>query len=77
VRSGVHTGECLRHGKDVTGLAVTIASRVADIAEGGQTLVSSTVRDLVVGSGLEFVPAAQQALKGVPGEWALFKVVGE
>jgi class 3 adenylate cyclase len=77
VRSGIHTGECLRHGKDVTGLAVTIASRVADIAEGGQTLVSSTVRDLVVGSGLEFVPAAQQALKGVPGEWALFKVVGK
>jgi len=70
-----HTGECERVGEDVTGIAVDIAARTAAIAEAGQTLVSSTVKDLVVGSGLEFDAQATRELKGVPGEWQLFEVV--
>ena len=75
VRSGIHTGECERVGEDVTGIAVDIAGRIASLAEAGQTLVSSTVKDLVVGSGLEFDAQATRELKGVPGEWQLFEVV--
>ncbi|GGH20838.1 Pimeloyl-ACP methyl ester carboxylesterase [Cribrihabitans marinus] len=74
IRSGVHTGECLRRQDDVTGLAVTISQRIADGAGAEEIRVSGTVRDLVVGSGLEFETLAPQTLKGVPGEWPLFRL---
>lgn len=76
VRAGIHTGECLRRGNDVSGLAVTIAARILDTTPGGECRVSSALRDLVVGSGLEFAPAGTHALKGVPGDWDLFSVTG-
>jgi class 3 adenylate cyclase len=76
VRSGIHTGECEHVGEDVTGIAVDIAARIASLAEAGQTLVSSTVKDLVVGSGLNFDAQDTRELKGVPGAWQLFEVIG-
>ncbi len=72
IRAGVHTGECERRGSDIGGLAVHIAARILDHASPGQVLVSSTVKDLTVGSGLELMPAGTQSLKGVPGDWSLF-----
>ena len=76
VRAGVHTGECeLMEGK-LTGLAVHIGARVAALAGPGTVLVSSTVRDLVAGSGLEFEDRGLHRLKGVDGEWRLFAVAG-
>ena len=60
---------------DVTGIAVDITARIASLAEAGQTLVSSTVKDLVVGSGLEFDAQDTRELNGVPGAWQLFEVV--
>jgi class 3 adenylate cyclase len=74
VRSGLHTGECELMGEDVGGIAVHIGARVVSLAEPGEVLVSSTVKDLVVGSGLAFVDRGAHALKGVPGEWRLFAV---
>jgi class 3 adenylate cyclase len=74
LRAGLHTGECeLVNGK-IAGLVVHIGARVAAIAEPGQVLVSSTVRDLVAGSGIEFEEAGEHELKGVPGTWPLFTV---
>jgi class 3 adenylate cyclase/pimeloyl-ACP methyl ester carboxylesterase len=74
VRQGLHTGECeLVEGK-VGGIAVHIGSRVAAEAEPGEVLVSSTVRDLVAGSGLRFKDRGMVGLKGIPGEWRLFAV---
>jgi class 3 adenylate cyclase/DNA-binding beta-propeller fold protein YncE len=75
LRAGVHTGEAEQIGPKVGGIAVHLASRVMSTAEGGQVLVSSTVHDLVAGSGLEFADAGVHALKGIPGEWHLFSVV--
>jgi pimeloyl-ACP methyl ester carboxylesterase len=76
VRAGIHTGECeLLDGK-VTGIAVHTGARVAALAKAGEVLVSSTVRDLVAGSGLEFEDRDVHTLKGIPGEWRLFAVVG-
>jgi class 3 adenylate cyclase len=73
VRIGVHTGECeLVEGK-LAGLAVVIGARVAAHAEGGEVLVSRTVKDLVAGSGIEFEPRGTPDLKGL-GEWALYAV---
>jgi len=72
VRAGVHTGECERRGSDISGLAVHIAARVMDYASPGQVLASGTVKDLTVGSGLEFHPAGTRSLKGVPGDWSLY-----
>ena len=77
IRSGIHTGECLRRRNDVSGLAVTIAARILDHTPGGETWVSGTLRDLVVGSGLRFDPMGSHALKGVPETWPLFKVVDQ
>jgi pimeloyl-ACP methyl ester carboxylesterase len=77
VRVGLHTGECEVIGSKVGGLAVHIGARVAALAEPGEVLVSSTVRDLVAGSGLRFENRGSHALKGVPGEWTLFAVVRE
>ena len=72
VRAGLHTGECEVRGDDVRGIAVHICARVADQAAGGEILVSSTVRDLVAGSGIAFEPRGTPTLKGVPGEWQVF-----
>jgi len=74
VRAGLHTGECEVRGEDVGGIAVHIGARVAALAGPGETLVSGTLRDLVVGSGLVFEDRALHELKGVPGEWRLFAV---
>ncbi len=74
VRSGLHTGECELIGDDVGGIAVHIGARVASLASPGEILVSSTVKDLVVGSGLNFDDRGPHALKGVPGEWRIFAV---
>jgi class 3 adenylate cyclase len=74
VRTGLHVGECEVRGADIGGLAVHIAARVADAAGPGQILVSSTVKDLVAGSGLDFIDAGSRTLKGVPGEWRLYEV---
>jgi class 3 adenylate cyclase len=74
VRTGLHTGECELIADDVGGIAVHIAARVAASAEPDEVLVSSTVRDLVAGSGLRFADRGVHALKGVPEEWRLFLV---
>jgi pimeloyl-ACP methyl ester carboxylesterase len=74
VRTGLHTGECELIGDDIGGIAVHIAARVAAKAEPDEVLVSSTVRDLVAGSGLRFASRGMHALKGVPEEWHLFLV---
>jgi class 3 adenylate cyclase len=74
VRAGIHTGECDLMGEDIGGLAVHIGARVGALAGPGEILVSRTVADLVVGSGLHFVERGEHALKGIPGEWALFAV---
>jgi hypothetical protein len=63
-------------GADIVGLAVHIGSRVAATAGAGEVLVSSTVKDLVVGSGLAFEDAGEHELKGVPGDWRLYRVAG-
>jgi len=76
IRAGVHTGECEVIGEKLAGIAVHIGARVAGQAGPGEVLVSSTVRDLVAGSGLEFEDRGQTALKGIPGEWRLFAVSG-
>jgi class 3 adenylate cyclase len=72
VRSGVHTGECEQVGDKLAGIAVHIGARVAATADAGEVLVSSTAKDLVAGSGLEFDDRGEHALKGIPGEWRLF-----
>lgn len=72
VRAGVHTGECDVVGDDLAGLAVNIGARVGALAEAGEVLVSQTVKDLVVGSGIEFEDRGTHTLKGVPGEWRLY-----
>jgi class 3 adenylate cyclase len=74
VRAGLHTGECERRGVDVGGIAVHIGARVASEASASEVLVSSTVKDLVVGSGLAFEDRGARELKGVPGEWRLYAV---
>jgi class 3 adenylate cyclase len=74
IRSGLHTGEIEVAGDDVRGLAVHIGARVSALAGPGEVLVSSTVKDLVVGSGIEFDDRGEHGLKGVPGRWHLFVV---
>ncbi|OBF38089.1 hydrolase [Mycobacterium sp. ACS1612] len=74
VRAGLHTGECEVRGDDIGGIAVHIGARVAALAGPNDALVSSTLRDLVIGSGLEFDDRGAHQLKGVPGEWHLFAV---
>jgi class 3 adenylate cyclase len=76
VRAGLHTGECELMDDDVGGIAVHIGARVAASAAPGEVLVSSTVKDLVAGSGLRFADRGPQTLRGVPGEWRLFAVEG-
>ena len=74
VRSGLHTGEIELLGNDVGGIAVHIGARVGALAAPGEVLVSNTVKDLVVGSGIEFEDRGEQELKGVPGSWRLWAV---
>jgi class 3 adenylate cyclase len=74
VRAGLHTGECEVRGDDIGGIAVHIGARVSALAGPNDVLVSSTLRDLVIGSGLEFEDRGAHQLKGVPGEWHLFAV---
>jgi class 3 adenylate cyclase/alpha-beta hydrolase superfamily lysophospholipase len=74
LRIGLHTGECEVRGDDLGGLAVHIAARVGALAGPNEVLISRTVRDLVVGSGIVFEDRGVQALKGVPDEWQLFAV---
>jgi class 3 adenylate cyclase/pimeloyl-ACP methyl ester carboxylesterase len=74
VRAGLHTGECEVRGEDIGGIGVHIGARVSALAEPNDVLVSSTLRDLVIGSGLEFADRGTHQLKGVPGEWRLFAV---
>jgi class 3 adenylate cyclase len=76
LRTGLHTGECEVRGEDLAGLAVHIAARVGAAAGAGEVLVSSTVRDLVAGSGIEFMDRGEHELKGVPGSWRLYAVSG-
>jgi class 3 adenylate cyclase len=75
VRAGLHTGEVELAGEKITGIAVHTGARVAALAEPGEVLVSSTVKDLVAGSGLEFEDRGAHELKGVPGEWRLYSLV--
>jgi pimeloyl-ACP methyl ester carboxylesterase len=77
VRAGLHTGECEVMDGKVGGIAVHIGARVAAEAGPGEVLVSSTVKDLVAGSGIEFRDRGGAELKGVPGEWRLYAVEGE
>jgi class 3 adenylate cyclase len=74
VRCGLHTGEVEVMGADVGGIAVHIGARVGALAGPGEVLVSGTVRDLVVGSGISFEDRGERELKGVPGPWRLWAV---
>jgi class 3 adenylate cyclase len=75
VRAGLHTGECELVDGKVAGIAVHTGARVAALAAAGEVVVSSTVKDLVAGSGIAFADHGTHVLKGVPGEWRLFRVV--
>ena len=74
IRVGLHTGECELVDGKLTGIAVHIAARIAALAGSEGVLVSSTVKDLVIGSRMTFVDRGAHELKGVPGEWSLFAV---
>jgi class 3 adenylate cyclase len=74
VRSGLHTGEYELMGDDVGGIAVNIGARVGALAGPDEVLVSSTVKDLVAGSGISFKDRGPHELKGVPDTWRLFQV---
>ena len=75
IRAGLHTGEIEYGGHDVAGVGVNIGARVGALAGTSEVWVSSTVRDLVVGSGLAFEDAGEHELKGVPERWRLYRVV--
>jgi class 3 adenylate cyclase len=77
VRAGVHTGECELIGDDIGGMAVHIGARVGALVGPGEVLATSTVRDLVAGSGIGFAERGTHELKGVPGQWALLAVSPE
>jgi class 3 adenylate cyclase len=74
IRAGVHTGELERSGGDVQGIAVHIGARIAALASAGEVFVSSTVKDLVIGSGIEFEDRGEHSLRGVPDAWRVFSV---
>jgi class 3 adenylate cyclase len=74
LRAGLHAGEVELRGDDIGGLAVHIASRVSAMAEPGEVLVTGTVRDLVVGSGIVFDDRGRHNLKGLPDEWQVLAV---
>jgi class 3 adenylate cyclase len=77
VRNGLHSGECELRGDDIGGIAVHIGARIAALAQAGEVLVSSTVKDVVNGSGIAFRDRGTHVLKGVPGEWKLFASAGQ
>ena len=74
IRAGLHTGEVELRGDDVAGIAVHTGARVAALAGPSEVLVSSTVKDLVAGSGIEFEERGERELKGIPGKWRLYAV---
>jgi class 3 adenylate cyclase len=74
VRAGLHTGECEIRGDDIAGITVNIGARISALAGAGEVLVSGTVKDLVVGSDIDFEERGTHPLKGVPGEWRVFAV---
>ena len=75
IRAGIHAGEIELRGDDIGGIGVHIASRVADQASASHVLVSRTVKDLVAGSGFNFIDRGERELKGVDDVWQLFEVV--
>ena len=75
IRAGCHTGEIELAGDNIRGLAVHISARVSALARAREILVSSTVKDLTAGSGLQFEDAAEHELKGVPDRWHLYRVL--
>ena len=75
IRVGIHTGECERRGEDIGGLAVHIAARIMDSSSPDEIRVSNTVKDLVVGSGLDFEELETRTLKGLSGDWTLFEAL--
>jgi class 3 adenylate cyclase len=77
IRAGIHTGECEVMGDDIGGLAVHVGARVSALAKPGEVLVSSTVKELVIGSGIEFQDRGRHELKGVPDTWQVFAVGGQ
>ncbi len=76
IRAGLHTGEIERRGTDIGGIAVHIGQRISALAASDEVLVSSTVKDLVAGSRIEFEDRGEHDLKGIPGTWRLFTVKG-
>ena len=77
IRAGVHTGEVERIDAKAGGIAVIVGARISARAGASEVLVSSTVRELVAGSGLAFEDAGEHELKGVPDRWHLYRVVGD
>ena len=76
VRCGIHTGECELVGEKIAGIAVVTGARISSLAAPGEVLVSSTVKDLVAGSGFSFDDRGEHGLKGVPGTWRVYAVAG-
>ena len=74
LRAALHTGECERRGNDLSGIAVHLASRLLDHASSGDLVVSRTVKDLVIGSGVTFEERGETTLRDVPGTWQLYSV---
>lgn len=77
IRAGIHTGECETIGDDLAGIAVHIGARIAALGGPGELLASSTVKDLVVGSGIEFGEHGRHALKGLSDQWTVYRVLGD
>src|SRR6202030_4260878 len=77
LRSGIHTGECEAIGDDLGGLAVHIGARVGALAGPGEVVVSNTVKELVVGSGMQFADRGEHELKGIPGSWRVYALGDE
>jgi class 3 adenylate cyclase/pimeloyl-ACP methyl ester carboxylesterase len=77
IRAGVHTGEIELIGEDVGGMAVHIAARITALADAGEVLASSTVKDLIAGSGITFVDRGERDLKGVPDRWQVYRVADD
>lgn len=75
LKTGIHSGECERRDDDLSGVAVHLAARIMGEAEPGTIVTSQTVKDLVVGSSLEFAPLGSRTLKGVPGDWSVYQVM--
>jgi class 3 adenylate cyclase len=74
IRAGIHTGEVEARGHDIAGLAVHVAARISALAQAGEILVSSTVQQLVSGSGTEFIDRGATSLKGVADEWHIYQL---